>query len=59
MAEIDDYINWFEATQMESQSGAFNDYLRAAHKSQISAPRRRDPLSVYLDALADHFENGE
>jgi hypothetical protein len=59
MGEIDDYMNWFEATQMESQSGAFNGYLKAAPQSQVSAPRRRDLLSVYLDALADHFENDE
>ena len=57
MGEIDDYMNWFEATQMERNSGAFNDYLKAASESEVSAPRRRDPLSVYLDALADHFEN--
>jgi hypothetical protein len=59
MGDIDDYLNWFEATQMEGQSGAFNDYLKAANQSHVSAPRRRDPLSVYLDALADHFENEE
>ena len=57
MGEIDDYMNWFEATQMQRESGAFNDYLKAASQSEISAPRRRDPLSIYLDALADHFEN--
>lgn len=57
MGEIDDYMNWFEATQMESRSGAFNDYLKAADQSQLAASKRRDPLSVYLDALADHFEN--
>jgi len=57
MSDIDDYMNWFEATQMGSQSGNFNDYLKAANKTQVSVPRRRDPLSVYLDALADHFEN--
>jgi hypothetical protein len=57
MGEIDDYMNWFEATQMARESGAFNDYLKAASQSEISAPRRRDPLSIYLDALADHFEN--
>jgi hypothetical protein len=59
MGDIDDYMNWFEATQMETQSGTFNDYLKAANQSEISAPRRRDPLSVYLDALADHFENDD
>jgi hypothetical protein len=57
IGEIDDYMNWFEATQMESESGAFDDYLKAASQSEVSAPRRRDPLSVYLDALADRFEN--
>lgn len=56
MGEIDDYMNWFEASQMESKSGAFNDYLKAANQSQVSAPRRRDPLSVYLNALEDQIE---
>lgn len=56
MGEIDDYLNWFEATQVESQSGAFDDYLKAANQSEVSAPRRRDPLSVYLDALEDQIE---
>jgi hypothetical protein len=59
MGDIDDYMNWFEATQMERRSGAFDDYLKAANRSQFSAPRRRDPLSVYLDALTDHFESDE
>ena len=57
MGDIDDYMNWFEATQMERESGAFNDYLKAASQSEVSAPRRRDPLSIYLDAMADQFEN--
>jgi hypothetical protein len=56
MSEIDDYMNWFEATQMQNRSGAFRDYLKAADQSQLSAPRRRDPLSVYLDALEDQIE---
>jgi hypothetical protein len=56
MGDIDDYMNWFEATQMENQSGAFSDYLKAANQSQVSSPKRRDPLSVYLDALEDQTE---
>ncbi|HZR04758.1 MAG TPA: hypothetical protein VFA61_02900 [Candidatus Udaeobacter sp.] len=56
MGEIDDYMNWFEATQMQNWSGAFSDYLKTANQSQLSAPRRRDPLSVYLDALEDQIE---
>jgi hypothetical protein len=57
MTEIDDYMNWFEATQMNSGSGNFTGYLKAVDQSHVPAPRRRDPLSVYVDALEDQFEN--
>jgi hypothetical protein len=57
MTEIDDYMNWFEATQMNSGSGNFTGYLKAVDQSQSPAPRRHDPLSVYVDALEDQFEN--
>jgi hypothetical protein len=55
MSDIDDYMNWFEATQMKSGSGNFNDYLKAADQSQLSLPKRHDPLTVYVDALEDQF----
>jgi hypothetical protein len=57
MTEIDDYLNWFEATQMNSGSGNFTGYLKAFDQSQVPAPGRHDPLSVYVDALEDQFEN--
>jgi hypothetical protein len=57
MSDVDDYMNWFEATQSNSGSGVFADYLKAAGDSQIRAPRRRDALSVYLDSLAEQFED--
>jgi hypothetical protein len=57
IGEIDDYMNWFEATQMENESGTFSDYLKATNKSQLFAPRRRDPISIYLDALEDQVES--
>jgi hypothetical protein len=57
MTQIDDYMNWFEATQMNSGSGNFRGYLKAAEQSRVPAPRRHDPLSVYVDALEDQFEN--
>lgn len=56
MTEIDDYLNWFEATQMNRGSGNFVGYLKAVDQSQAPAPRRHDPLSVYVDALEDQFE---
>jgi hypothetical protein len=55
MGEIDDYLNWFEATQLETPSGAFADYLRAAGDERNRQPRRHDALSVYLDALEEQF----
>jgi len=57
MTEVDDYMNWFEATQMSSGSGNFIGYIKAVDQSQGPAPRRHDPLSVYVDALEDQFEN--
>jgi class 3 adenylate cyclase len=55
MTEVDDYMNWFEATQLPAFSGLFADYLRAARQPQATGPRRWDPISVYLDALEDQF----
>src|ERR1051325_5193574 len=57
MGDIDDYMNWFEATQMKSRSGNLREYLKAVYKSQLSVRKRHDPLSVYVDALEDQFEN--
>ena len=57
MTEIDDYMNWFEATQMKSASGNFTGYLKALDQSSFQPARRHDPLSVYVDALEDQFEN--
>ena len=57
MNDVDDYMNWFEATQSNSRSGVFADYLKAAADSQIPAPRRRDALSVYLDSVSEQFED--
>ena len=55
MTKIDDYMNWFEATQPNASSETFTEYLRAAGRSTES--RRRDALSVYLDAFEEQFPN--
>ncbi len=55
MNEVDDYMNWCEATKSSAFSGKFTEYFRAADQSADRAPRRRDPLSVYLDALEGQF----
>jgi hypothetical protein len=53
--DIDDYMNWFEVTKSGEDSGAFTGYLRAAARAHAPQPRRRDPLSVYLDSLEAQF----
>jgi hypothetical protein len=54
--KIDDYMNWFEATQARSKSDTFTNYLNAAEARQ-AAPRRSDPISVYLDSLEEQFQD--
>jgi len=54
-SDIDDYMNWFEVTKSGMTSGAFSGYLRAAARAHQPQIRRRDPLSVYLDALEAQY----
>jgi hypothetical protein len=53
MSDIDDYMNWFEAVKLETPSGVFDNYLKAS--SEMRVPKRKDPLSVYLDAMEMEF----
>jgi hypothetical protein len=55
MSAIGDYLNWFEATQARTDSGVFREYLKAAELALEREPRRRDPISVYLDSLESQF----
>lgn len=54
---IDDYMNWFEATKPRGPSGAFADYLRAAERTSQPEKRRSDSISVYLDVFETQFQN--
>jgi hypothetical protein len=51
MGAIGDYLNWFEATQTRTPSGGFAEYMKTAEAAAERESRRRDPISVYLDAL--------
>jgi hypothetical protein len=55
MSGIEDYMNWFEATQSRKASGAFQEYLRAATETEKNERRRRDRISVYLDVMEAQF----
>ena len=55
MRETEDFMNWFEATQASTSSGDFEDYVRAARTTE-EVTRRRDAISVYLDAMELQFQ---
>ncbi len=53
MAEIDDYMNWFEATQLQTSSGLFENLVNVS--AELPRPHRRDAFSAYLDAMESNF----
>jgi hypothetical protein len=55
MSDVDDYMNWFEAAKLETSSGLFDDSLKTGVGSESQKPRRRDALSIYLDAMELEF----
>jgi hypothetical protein len=55
MSDVDDYMNWFEAAKLQTRSGIFDDHLKAADDASVQRPKRRDALSVYLDAVEQEF----
>jgi hypothetical protein len=55
--EINDYLNWVEASKSPGPSGAFADYMRAAEMASPSEGKRRDAISVYLDVLEAQFQD--
>lgn len=56
MANITDYLNWYEATQINTWSGAFDNYLRTARAVSTAPPRRSDPIARYIDQVELEFE---
>jgi len=55
MSDVEDYLNWFEAAKLETPSGIFDNYLQATTSIDTQKPRRKDALSVYLDAMEMEF----
>jgi hypothetical protein len=52
MQGVEDYINWFSATQIEGTSQDFDGYARALNLLEKLEQRKRpDPISRYLDAI--------
>lgn len=55
-SEISDYLNWFEATQMKSRSGAFDNYLKTVEELSDQDKKQKGPIGEYLDELETQFE---
>ena len=54
--EISDYLNWYEGTQVQSESGAFEEYFRSARQLSLDQPvHRPDAVSSYLDSMELEF----
>ncbi|MGB8356233.1 MAG: hypothetical protein WCD79_20210 [Chthoniobacteraceae bacterium] len=49
--QVEDYLNWFEATQMTTRSNSFEDYMKTADELSKDAPKRDDLISKYLDGI--------
>lgn len=54
MSDINDYLNWFEAAKMKTPSQLFDGSLETTEVNS-QKPRRKDSLSVYLDAMELEF----
>ncbi len=54
-SEVADYLNWFEATQMKTSSGTFDNYLKTANELLEQDKKRRDPIARYLDELEREY----
>ncbi|MES2569273.1 MAG: hypothetical protein V4710_04360 [Verrucomicrobiota bacterium] len=57
MEAIADYLNWYEATQFNTRSSAFDGFLKAANDlvMQEEKMRRTGPVKLYLDQLEQEF----
>ncbi|MEE2808705.1 MAG: hypothetical protein VYB73_05280 [Verrucomicrobiota bacterium] len=54
--DANDYLNWYEATQLKMRSRAFLDYQRTLNDLNRPLPPRNDKLSKYLDEIENEFQ---
>lgn len=58
-SQISDYLNWFEATQMKTKSGAFDNYLKTVEELSDQDKKQKGPIGEYLDELEEQFEDSK
>lgn len=52
---VEDYMDWYEATQRTQVSGEFYDYLRSAEMLEKPSEGRTDGITKYMDALEKEY----
>ncbi|MEO8206685.1 MAG: hypothetical protein ABI615_10930, partial [Chthoniobacterales bacterium] len=53
MGKVSDYLNWYEASRMNTQSGEFDEILKNAARYDLEKSKRNDPISRYLDGVEE------
>lgn len=51
MAKIEDYLNWYEATQLGTRTGVFDSYLKTAKEVEKQKGQASEQITKYLDQL--------
>ncbi len=51
MAKIIDYLNWYEATQIGTRTGAFDNYLKTVREIEKQEGKASEQITKYLDQL--------
>ncbi|MGI8601745.1 MAG: hypothetical protein ACR2OZ_01965 [Verrucomicrobiales bacterium] len=55
MGDVEDYLDWYEATQRATPSSTFDDYFKLLDKLEAH-PKRNDPISRYLDDIEQEYK---
>ncbi len=55
-AEIEDFMNWYEATQLPTASGAFAGYFNLLRQLEGNQQAHVDPIRRYVDGLERELE---
>lgn len=55
LGDINDYLNWMEATQMPSVSDAFKEAVKSPAKTAPATPKRDDGITLYMDSMEREF----
>jgi hypothetical protein len=54
---VEDHLNWYQATQRPGASGSFDRYFRLLDELGEPPPKSDDPITRYLDGIEQEFEN--